>query len=305
MNTAATVRIAALTGLVTVGAAAVLHLSLDVIAARVDATSRGRDGTVVANGVQRAMKDAEVVIEPQVMWDDAVRNLDIRFSVSWATTNIGHYLSTIGHFSDTIVLDGLTIGDDGASVRSHDATMPLTTSDGETVARLRWSPQMPGAKMVRDAYPPLLALLTAFALFAALFWRRHRSVAAELRASARKTALAQAADKAKSDFLAKMSHELRTPLNAIIGYSELMWEEAFDDGRLLSAARHLLHLVDDLLELPGSRQASCRRPSKISRWARSSARSWTPANTPRVATATCWCSRCRLWRNLSPRTVQS
>ncbi len=66
------------------------------------------------------------------------------------------------------------------------------------------------------------------------------------------------ASKAKSVFLANMSHELRTPLNAVIGYSELLLEKADDDGReqdkqdlqrILGSARHLLNLINDILDL--------------------------------------------------------
>ena len=69
---------------------------------------------------------------------------------------------------------------------------------------------------------------------------------------------AEAANRAKSDFLANMSHELRTPLNAIIGFSEILEDKAFGDlnttqseyvGLILSSGRHLLHLIDDILDL--------------------------------------------------------
>ncbi|MCB9673191.1 MAG: hypothetical protein H6734_27245, partial [Alphaproteobacteria bacterium] len=53
-------------------------------------------------------------------------------------------------------------------------------------------------------------------------------------------------------FLADMSHELRTPLNAILGYTELLMEEheAADDlQRIHRASRHLLALINDLLDL--------------------------------------------------------
>ncbi len=69
---------------------------------------------------------------------------------------------------------------------------------------------------------------------------------------------AEAANRAKSHFLANMSHELRTPMNAIIGYSEMLTEEAEDLGqsdfipdlkRINSAGRHLLGLINDILDL--------------------------------------------------------
>ncbi|MBS0662438.1 MAG: HAMP domain-containing protein, partial [Verrucomicrobia bacterium] len=69
---------------------------------------------------------------------------------------------------------------------------------------------------------------------------------------------AKEANQAKSAFLAKMSHELRTPMNAIIGYSEILLEDAADSGnkgaiddlnKILSAARHLLGLINDVLDL--------------------------------------------------------
>jgi len=69
---------------------------------------------------------------------------------------------------------------------------------------------------------------------------------------------AEAASRAKSDFLANMSHELRTPLNAIIGYSEMLHEEAADEGhdaylpdlkKIENAGKHLLALINDILDL--------------------------------------------------------
>jgi signal transduction histidine kinase/CheY-like chemotaxis protein len=71
-------------------------------------------------------------------------------------------------------------------------------------------------------------------------------------------AQAQEANKTKSAFLANMSHELRTPMNAIIGYSEMLLEEAEDTGekwmesdlqKILSSAKHLLQLINDILDL--------------------------------------------------------
>lgn len=67
---------------------------------------------------------------------------------------------------------------------------------------------------------------------------------------------AEAANRAKSLFLAHMSHELRTPLNAILGFSELMASDPkFDDedrGNLTIINRsgeHLLNLINEVLDM--------------------------------------------------------
>lgn len=66
------------------------------------------------------------------------------------------------------------------------------------------------------------------------------------------------ANRAKSVFLANMSHELRTPLNAIIGYSEMLKEDAREQGleeffidmeKVHAAGRHLLTLINEVLDL--------------------------------------------------------
>ena len=68
----------------------------------------------------------------------------------------------------------------------------------------------------------------------------------------------RASDRAKSDFLANMSHELRTPLNHIMGFTELVLGKHFGDltavqaeylGDVLASSRHLLSLINDILDL--------------------------------------------------------
>ncbi len=85
--------------------------------------------------------------------------------------------------------------------------------------------------------------------------RRVRERTADLELAMRQ---AQAASLAKSQFLAKMSHELRTPLNAVIGYAEMLADDLADTGaetaakdarKIGRAGRHLLGLVDDVLDL--------------------------------------------------------
>jgi signal transduction histidine kinase/DNA-binding response OmpR family regulator len=75
---------------------------------------------------------------------------------------------------------------------------------------------------------------------------------------ARSEQAALAATRAKSGFLANMSHELRTPLNAIIGFSEVLVDKTFGElntrqnryvNNILNSGRHLLQLINDILDL--------------------------------------------------------
>lgn len=69
---------------------------------------------------------------------------------------------------------------------------------------------------------------------------------------------AESANKEKSDFLSRVSHELRTPLNAILGFGHLLKEDKLKHldkdehdyvAHICLAGEHLLHLIDDLLDI--------------------------------------------------------
>jgi signal transduction histidine kinase len=88
--------------------------------------------------------------------------------------------------------------------------------------------------------------------------REREAVAAAARRAEIERATAERVEKARVDFLSRLSHELRTPLNAVIGFSQLMIsdrEEPLGDRArqrtryVLEAGEHLLHLVDEVLDL--------------------------------------------------------
>ena len=87
--------------------------------------------------------------------------------------------------------------------------------------------------------------------------RRHLEQLVEVRTAQLEAARAEAeaANQAKSTFLANMSHEIRTPMNAIIGFAHLIKREPLSSTQLAQvdkmsgAAQHLLHLINDILDL--------------------------------------------------------
>jgi signal transduction histidine kinase/putative methionine-R-sulfoxide reductase with GAF domain len=102
--------------------------------------------------------------------------------------------------------------------------------------------------------PDAVALLSTFAAQSAIALQNAR-LYRELEAKSREL---EVASRHKSQFLANMSHELRTPLNAILGYGEMMADGIYGDlpetvrdvlGRVDASGRHLLGLINDVLDL--------------------------------------------------------
>ncbi len=127
-----------------------------------------------------------------------------------------------------------------------------------------------------DNYVLAVLAMAAEGYFALLAHRLHSTTLATLEARAEKDALigeleqakaisdearhrAEAANVAKSRFLAQMSHELRTPLNAILGFSEVMKSEIFGahtvpvykeySADIHNSGVHLLNLINEILDL--------------------------------------------------------
>ncbi len=126
--------------------------------------------------------------------------------------------------------------------------VPMLRED-ELIGGLTVNKKTPGAFA-----PEVIELLQTFATQSALAIQNARL----FREIADKSRQLEAASRHKSEFLANMSHELRTPLNAILGFSEVLAERMFGDVNekqaeylqdILSSGRHLLSLINDILDL--------------------------------------------------------
>ena len=109
-------------------------------------------------------------------------------------------------------------------------------------------------KSIGEFRPEVIELLKTFATQSVLAIQNARL----FREIEEKSKQIEAANRHKSEFLANMSHELRTPLNAIIGFSEVLQEKLFGELNekqaeytedILSSGRHLLSLINEILDL--------------------------------------------------------
>jgi signal transduction histidine kinase len=144
-----------------------------------------------------------------------------------------------------------------------------TVVTGEALEAI-WLQDLKATNLRNELY--ILGILTSSLLLAGLVFyelsrsRAHARREQEARVAAEEAqrnaeqarVAAELANRAKAEFLATMSHELRTPLNAIIGFSEAMAQGILGEldyagrdyaGEIAIAGRHLLSIINDLLDL--------------------------------------------------------
>ena len=149
-------------------------------------------------------------------------------------------------------INRLTQGAEKIAQGQLDEMIPVTTNDeiGQLAATFNSM-----AKALQGNIEQKLELLEEVQSLNLHLEERINNRTAELQ---ERTTELEEASRHKSEFLANMSHELRTPLNAIIGYSEMLEEDAEDAGlndfvadlqKVQSAGRHLLLLINDMLDL--------------------------------------------------------
>jgi PAS domain S-box-containing protein len=223
-------------------------------------TERSLESSSVEKGeLQRRLQAARDRVGAVVdALDDGVCLVDEEGTIELVNPAIGRLLGRategmVGAHADAIlVFRGPEVGD--APIRDIVAAQRTRRYDDGRLERAdgTWFPAMLTISPCRkpDGRP---GAVVAFRDVSAA--KRAEEEAREARVAAE---VARQAEHAKDEFLTTMSHELRTPLNAIIGYSEILAEElpdlgaeslVGDVGKIHGAGKHLLGLINDLLDL--------------------------------------------------------
>jgi PAS domain S-box-containing protein len=158
-------------------------------------------------------------------------------------------LAVIESGEERVIDEGAFTMRDGRTRWLSTVKRPMLSPDGAATIVLGVAVDITARKAAEDEVRQLAAGLE----------RRVEERTLELLDSNRKLEQArldsEAASRAKSAFLANMSHEIRTPMNAIIGLAHLLSRDALDTlqrerlGKVSDAARHLLQVINDILDM--------------------------------------------------------
>jgi signal transduction histidine kinase/DNA-binding response OmpR family regulator len=218
--------------------------------------------TIVSLAVELSGTDGGSLME----FDETTQLFSVRTTFGTEAPVVEQLRATRIHLDETLVGQACLAGSpqqvEDLAVVDRDAHLAVLYAAGwrsvVAIPMLR-SDRVVGAMVVRRKTPGLLTretceVLEAFASQSAIALTNARLYQQLELQSAE---LAEASQH-KSEFLASMSHELRTPLNAVIGFSEVLLERMFGDLNerqedylrdILSSGRHLLALLNDVLDL--------------------------------------------------------
>ncbi|MDT7630232.1 MAG: hypothetical protein QOI50_2162 [Pseudonocardiales bacterium] len=163
---------------------------------------------------------------------------------------------------DLLAADMSSLQHPDADRTAIDALRPLTGGEGDS-AQFETTLARPGGSAVRVAVTasivrsadgtPVYLLMNVLDVTASRAAQRERRARREAEVA---RGVAEAASRAKSDFVSALSHEMRTPLQAITGFTELLGtldlpaeRRTAALGHIASASSHILELVDDVLDI--------------------------------------------------------
>ena len=252
------------------GAASLIGIAFDV-------TERKREAELSATADQRLREAIEAISEAFVLWDSGHRlvlcnskYLSLRNLADEAFGPAAHGVGSSALGDPPLVADNRLAA---TNVPARSRTYEARLADG------RWL-QVSERRTRDGGYVSVGADITALKQHEEQLVNSERlllATVAQLRQSRRsleeqaqqladlaeryheQKAQAEAANRAKAEFLANMSYELRTPLNAIIGFSQLMGSQTFGPlgsqkyrdycAHILTSGEYLLHVVSDILDM--------------------------------------------------------
>ncbi|HET9093534.1 MAG TPA: ATP-binding protein [Solirubrobacteraceae bacterium] len=189
---------------------------------------------------------------------DPVLRRDYRSLVALLRARLRDIVGSIGLYRHGARARAIALVRSGAGNRITERIRRLVAGmSARSVANVEHARSFARGAEVWASRAALAAYLSSALLLVVLvtLLRAYRLTEAARRESRLAQLEAERLNQAKSGFLSRVSHELRTPLGAILGYGQLLERELVDRGeretldQLLAAGRHLLAIVDDLLDL--------------------------------------------------------